>query len=160
MAMSAGALMLDKNGLLGRHGAKPVDQPAKALAVSSKKGRITAITANANGQFHAAALVNGVHVDMLADTGATLVVLSNDDADRIGIDPGWLDFNVPIKTANGTSKAASIVLDEIVVGGIRVRDVEALVAKPGLLDTSLLGMSFIGAISRFELRGNQLVLVD
>jgi aspartyl protease family protein len=97
---------------------------------------------------------------MLADTGASLVVLSQADARRTGIDLGRLTYDVSVRTANGTSSAAHTVLDEVQVGGIRLRNVEALVAPPDALATSLLGMSFIGALTRFELRGDQLVLIQ
>lgn len=121
---------------------------------------IAAITADASGHFMVAALVNGVHVDMLADTGATAVVLTLEDAERIGMDQGWLDYDVRVQTANGIAEAAEVTLDYVTVGQVEVRDVRALVVRPGALARSLLGMSFIGALTRFELKGDQLVLVQ
>jgi len=157
-ALTLGAMFMDKRS--GGEAAWVAAAGKSDNQRASAAGRITAISADPNGHFSAAALVNGIHVDMLADTGATLVVLNDGDAERIGIDPGWLDFNAPVRTANGTVMAARIVLDTVRVGGIEVRDVDALVAPPGALARSLLGMSFIGAISRFELSGSQLVLVQ
>lgn len=126
--------------------------------VSNRGPVITAISADRVGQFHAETLVNGIHVPMMADTGATVVALTSEDAERAGYDPEWLEFNRPIRTANGTAMAAGIVLDTVSVGGIEIRDVSALVVRPGLLEQSLLGMSFLGAISRFEIKGDQMVL--
>ncbi len=127
-------------------------------AISRNGPAVTAITAGQRGQFTAETLVNGVHVRMLADTGATVVALTTSDAQRVGIDLEWLEFDRPIRTANGTAFAAGVTLDNLSVGGIEIRDVSAIVVGPGLLDTSLLGMSFLGAISRFEIKGDQMVL--
>jgi len=126
--------------------------------ISSHGSMVTAISAGQRGQFTAETLVNGVHVQMMADTGATVVTLTSFDAQRIGFDLEWLEFDRPIRTANGTALAAGITLDKLSVGGIEIRDVSAIVVKPGLLAHSLLGMSFLGAISRFEIKGDQMVL--
>ena len=126
--------------------------------VSRNGPAVTAISAGQRGQFTAETLVNGVHVRMLADTGATVVALTASDAQRIGIDPEWLEFDRPIQTANGTAFAAGITLDTLSVGGIEIRDVSAIVLGDGVLENSLLGMSFLGAISRFEIKGDQMVL--
>jgi len=135
-------------------------QSAKPSQPQSNGQRITAITADANGHFSVAVLVNGTHVEMLADTGASKVVLTDEDAQRAGFDRGWLKYDVKVNTANGSTKVARVTLDEVRVGSITLNNVDALVARPGDLGVSLLGMSFIGGISRFELRGNQLVLVE
>lgn len=127
-------------------------------ATSRNGPAVAAISAGLRGQFTAETLVNGVHVQMLADTGATIVALTNSDARRIGIDLEWLEYDQPIRTANGTALAANITLDSLSVGGIEIRDVSAIVVGPGLLEKSLLGMSFLGAISRFEIKGDQMVL--
>lgn len=135
-------------------------QPADTPDPRRGGERLTAIMADGAGHFAAAALVNGIHVEMIADTGASKVVLTDEDAQRVGFDRGWLDYNVRINTANGATTAARVKLDEVRVGQVRLENVDALIARPGDLNVSLLGMSFIGAISRFEMRGNQLVLVQ
>jgi len=129
-----------------------------ASTTRTQRTKVTAISADRNGQFTASALVNGVHVEMLADTGATLVVLTAEDAERIGIDLAWLNFDTPVQTANGVAMTAKTILDEVSVGGIPVRDVDAIVTRAGLLTHSLLGMSYLGALHRFEIKGDQLVL--
>jgi aspartyl protease family protein len=159
LALTAGAMIMDRNSA-GDWTPARTATAEKAQNSRTAAARVTAISADRNGQFSAAALVNGVHVDMLADTGASLVVLSEADAQRIGIDLSRLSYDVSVRTANGTSSAAHTVLDEVQVGGISLRNVDALVAPPGALVTSLLGMSFIGSLTRFELRGDQLVLVQ
>lgn len=120
--------------------------------------RLIAIRANAHGQFDVDTLVNGTHVSMLADTGATYVTLCYEDARRIGIDVNGLAFTVPMRTANGRAHAAVITLDDLAVGGILVRDVQAVVSQEGVLHVSLLGMSYFREIGSFQLSGDQLVL--
>jgi aspartyl protease family protein len=41
-----------------------------------------------------------------------------------------------------------------------VRDVPAAVAEPGRLKTSLLGMTFLGRLSRFDMRSGVLVMEE
>ncbi|MEM9600848.1 MAG: TIGR02281 family clan AA aspartic protease, partial [Pseudomonadota bacterium] len=60
-------------------------------------------------------------------------------------------------TANGRTYAAKVVLDEIRIGGIVVRDVTALVVQDGL-HISLLGMTFLGELQRVEATPTQLIL--
>jgi aspartyl protease family protein len=65
-----------------------------------------------------------------------------------------------VSTANGVSRVAPVTLDRVRVEDIVVRDVPAAVAEPGALSTNLLGMSFLGRLSRFELAGNELILTE
>lgn len=120
--------------------------------------KVVAIRAADSGHFNVDTLINGTHVSMLADTGATMITLTNTDAHRIGIRVNALSYTVPMRTANGRTHAALIQLDEVAVGGILVRNVEALVSKPDILSDSLLGMSFFRQIGSFEMSGDQLVL--
>jgi aspartyl protease family protein len=113
-----------------------------------------------NGHFGARAAVDGVPVDFIVDTGATTTVLSADDARRIGLDPDSLAFVVPISTANGVTRAARAAVDEIRLGDLARGRVPVLVAAPGALDQSLLGMNFIGTLAGFEVRGDVMLLRD
>jgi aspartyl protease family protein len=62
-----------------------------------------------------------------------------------------------VVTAGGQARAASVRLASITVAGARLNDVEALVIEKGL-DTSLLGMTYLGRLSRFEATPQALVL--
>ena len=116
------------------------------------------ISAGRGGQFYVEAMIDGSHVQLVADTGATLVSLTAEDAMRIGFDHRELDFRYRQKTANGEARAAVVVLDEVAVGPVTVKNVRASVSEPGLLHVSLLGMSFLSQLSSFHIRGDQLVL--
>ncbi|MCB1492965.1 MAG: TIGR02281 family clan AA aspartic protease [Rhodobiaceae bacterium] len=119
---------------------------------------IVALSADRGGHFQVSALINGTYVNLMADTGASLVALSYEEAKRLGLKPESLPFNGTSMTANGAARIAFTVLDTVTVGPITLRNVKAAVAEPGALSTNLLGMSFIGRLSRFELKGDQLVL--
>jgi len=115
------------------------------------------LSRNLSGHFHADGLVNGTHVRFMVDTGASDVALSASDARRIGIDLDSLRYTVPYQTANGVIYAARLTLDEVSIGDIRLNNVTASVSREGL-GQSLLGMSFLGRLSSFEIRGERLVL--
>jgi aspartyl protease family protein len=112
---------------------------------------------HADGHYWAWARVNGASVRFLVDTGATAVALTPADAARLGFNPADLDYQQKIVTAGGASRAASVTLASVAVGGARLEDVSALVVERGL-DTSLLGMSYLGRLSRFEATPQALVL--
>lgn len=121
--------------------------------------RSVSLEADRRGHFIVEAVINGRTITMLADTGASAVVLTEADARRAGFEPRSLDFDVPVKTANGESRAAAIRLDSVDIAGIRLEDVRAMVVREGDLDISLLGMSYIGRLSSFSMAGGRLELV-
>lgn len=112
------------------------------------------------GHFSVEGLVDGVPVRFLVDTGASTVALSARDARRVGLEPETLRYDQPILTANGRAFAAAVTLDAVSVGGIERRGLEASVSPPGALSQSLLGMSFVGSLASFEIRGDRLILAD
>lgn len=130
----------------------------QAPETSTQGPRLIAIRANQHGQFDVDTLVNGTHVSMLADTGATLVTLTSEDARRIGFPVTALTYDIPLRTANGITHGAKVNIDELEVGGILVQNVAAIVSKPGVLHRSLLGMTYFREIGSFQLSGDQLVL--
>jgi aspartyl protease family protein len=101
--------------------------------------------------------VDGKAVRFLVDTGATAVSLSMADAQRLGIDTTKLTYDYSVITADGRTRAASVKLASVAIAGARVRDVDALVIEKGL-ETSLLGMSYLGRLSRFEATPQALIL--
>lgn len=110
------------------------------------------------GDFQVAAQVNGNRVAMVLDTGASAVVLTQEAAKAAGLPLDVLSYTVPVDTANGRTRAASVTLDRLSVGGIVERAVPALVAQPGQLRISLLGMSFLNRLESWEVRGDRLMM--
>lgn len=111
-----------------------------------------------DGHFTATALINGRPVSVLIDTGASIVALSHEDAERVGVRVRPDDFTKRVQTANGIAKVAPILLESIKIGEITLYNIEAAVSEPGRLGTTLLGMTFIGRLSRAEMRGGVLIL--
>jgi aspartyl protease family protein len=85
-------------------------------------------------------------------------VLRAEDAKRIGVDDAALDFDVGVVTANGAAMAAETRIGEIALGPIVVRNVRALVARPGALDQSLIGMSFLERLQSYAVERGRLIL--
>ncbi len=123
-------------------------------------GSVVEIEAAPNGHFNTEVEINGRPIAVMIDTGATMVALSYKDAERAGVYVNDSDFTSKVSTANGIARFAPITLDRISIGDITVRDVPAAVAEPGRLRTSLLGMSFLSRLSRFDMRSGVLVLQD
>lgn len=116
------------------------------------------IRKQSDGQFVAHAQVNDSRVRMIVDTGASLVVLTPEDARDAGIGVNELNYSVPMQTANGITTGARIRLRSLKVGGLEVRNIDALVARPGTLRESLLGMSFLSRLRSYEFSGDFLTL--
>lgn len=138
------------------------DAPAATAptASSSSLARERALTLSADlrGHYVAHPSVNGQTVRMLVDTGASLVAISGEDAAKLGLRVGPRDFTMPLQSANGTVRGAPVRIDEIRIGDISVRGVEAVVLPPGLLGTNLLGMSFLRRLRGFEIASGRLTL--
>lgn len=116
------------------------------------------IAADDSGHFQTEAEINGSRVDVLVDTGATLVALTYDDARRAGVHLSTSDFTHEVRTANGVAKVAPVDLGSVSIGDITVRNVRGAVTEPGKLHKTLLGMSFLSRLSRVEMRDQALVL--
>ncbi|MCW9002853.1 MAG: TIGR02281 family clan AA aspartic protease [Rhodospirillales bacterium] len=134
--------------------------PARPMAVdggSFNDGSV-ALRRSANGHFHLEAAVNGRTIRFMVDTGASSVVLTQDDADRAGLYPRQLDYVQRFRTANGIVKAAPVVIDDMAVGSIHLRDVRAHVNSAPMAQ-SLLGMSFLNMLSGYRVDGDTLILI-
>ena len=128
------------------------------VGTSPTGGQSVRIRRQENGHFVARGTANGVDLSMLIDTGASTVVLKPADAERIGIDVSQLSFTTPVSTANGTTYAAPVRLRSVSIGPLEVRDVNALVSRPGALNENLLGMSFLKRLRSYEFSGDFLTL--
>jgi aspartyl protease family protein len=129
-----------------------------APGYAASRGRIVEIARGQGGGFPVTTRVNGARVVMVLDTGASSVVLTLEDARTAGLPLEVLNYSVTVETANGRTRAAPVTLEQITVGAITEKSVPALVAQPGLLKTSLLGMTFLNRLQGWEVRGDKLVL--
>jgi aspartyl protease family protein len=131
-------------------------EPARGTSL----GRTVQIRAGAHGHYYASAEINGRPVDVLVDSGASIVALTYDDARHAGVYVRDSDYTQRVRTANGLARVAPVVLDRVSIGDITVRNVPAAVSEPGSLATSLLGMSFLGRLQRVDMRSGILVLQE
>jgi aspartyl protease family protein len=122
------------------------------------RGRVVEIARGRGGNFSVSARVNGARVDMVLDTGASSVVLTQEAAKAAGLPLEVLAYTVNVETANGRARAAPVTLDRLAVGGVVERAVPALIAQPGQLRTNLLGMSFLNRLESWEVRGDRLIM--
>lgn len=135
--------------------------PGSPLALGEEDGHATVTLDKArSGHFEARILVDGTAVRVVIDTGASSTVLSAADALAAGLDPDGLNYTIPVATANGVTKAAGARAKELSIGGIVRKNMPILVAAPGTLGQSLLGMNFIGTLSGFDVRGDRMILRD
>ncbi len=131
----------------GKRQVLEMGQHAESAALTGSLPSVT-LAADGNGQFMAEGQVNGSRVRFLVDTGATLVTLPASEATRLGIDYRRGQQAVS-QTANGRIIVYRIRLDTVSVGGMTLRDVDAVVPEGPGLEVALLGMSFL---NRTEMR--------
>jgi aspartyl protease family protein len=127
-------------------------------AAPAGTGRTLSIPHDARGHFETEGRIEGQRINFMVDTGASVVALNETSAARFGVRPSRSDYNATVTTANGTIKAARMQLAMIEIGGLIVRDVDAMVLPDEALSENLLGLSFLSKLKRFEYANGQLVL--
>jgi aspartyl protease family protein len=132
--------------------------PGHAATRGGSNGRTVEIARGQGGNFTIQTRVNGARLAMVFDTGASSVVLTTEAAKAAGLPLEVLKYSINVDTANGRTRAAPVTLQSIAVGGITEREIPALIAQPGQLRQSLLGMSFLNRLEGWEVRGDRLVL--
>lgn len=123
---------------------------------SREGGRQVTLSMSSGGHFMSAGAINGRATQFMVDTGATVVALSQSEADKLGIQyrTGRPVFT---QTANGVAEAHAVQLATVRLGNVEVRNVDAIVL-PGSMPHVLLGNSFL---SRFQMRrDNDLMTLD
>jgi aspartyl protease family protein len=115
------------------------------------------VEAGPGGHFVIEVAVNGTPVTFLVDTGASDVVLTIDDARRLGLRPRTLHYSQRFQTANGEVRGAPVTLREVRLGQLRLFDLPASVNQ-GALGVSLLGMSFLERLRGYEVADGRLIL--
>ncbi|GGD86694.1 aspartic protease [Aureimonas endophytica] len=134
--------------------------PGHAISVAGARGPAEMVMRADDGHFHVTAEVNGERVRFLVDTGASMMALDRATARRLGFDADGIAFTMVVQTANGTARAAPVMLDRVRIGGIERRNVRAAVMDGGGDGIALLGMSFLGTLSSVEFRDGRLILAD
>jgi aspartyl protease family protein len=134
--------------------AKPV--PVETVAQSGL--RSLSIPRDARGHFETEGRIEGQRIGFMVDTGASVIALNETSAARFGLRPSRGDYNAKVTTANGTIQAARTRLAMVDIGGLVVRDVDAMVLPDEALSENLLGLSFLSKLKRFEYANGTMVL--
>jgi aspartyl protease family protein len=119
--------------------------------------REVVVSQDESGGFFVMGKVNGQLVRFLVDTGASDTVLSPADAKRLGIDLSGLRFDRAAETANGIGYGAPFKADSVAVGSISLSEVP-MVINQAPMRSSLLGLTFLGRLESFQVRGHRLFL--
>jgi aspartyl protease family protein len=162
------AFMIGLGTLMAQMADKMTATPALANTVSHKAAAVESpattglrsldIRSDARGHFQTEGRIDGQRIAFMVDTGATVVALNEKSAARFGLRPSRGDYNAAVTTANGTIKAARTRLAMIDIGGLVVRDVDAMVLPDEALSENLLGLSFLSKLKRFEYANGRMVL--
>jgi len=107
----------------------------------AKKAEAVTIRRDANLHYLISGEVNGRSTPFVVDTGATLIALSGEQANRLGL--RWQSSpSEQVSTAGGATKAYGLMLEKVSIGGMEIHHVEAVVI-PKQTTPALLGMSFL-----------------
>jgi aspartyl protease family protein len=117
----------------------------------------TILTRSGDGHFYADARINGTVIRVLVDTGASMVALTQEDAQKIGLTFKESEFTDSAKTANGSVALKSITLDHVALGPVEASKVDAAIAGPGL-HQSLLGQSWLRQMDEVKIVGDTMTL--
>jgi len=129
----------------------------KADAVEEYSSGSRTLHADRLGHYFLDADVNGQRVEFLVDTGASLLTLSQDDAQKLGLNPQALSYSEQFQTANGVAYGAPVRLREFRLGSFSVHDVQAAVMQQSL-PISLLGMSVLSRFAGHDVEGDKMTL--
>lgn len=110
-----------------------------------------------DGHYYLTLEIDGTSVEFVIDTGASDVVLSREDASRIGIDVENLFYGGIAHTANGEVRTARVRLKNVQLGEILDSSIGASV-NGGEMDKSLLGMTYLQRYSKIEIGGGKMIL--
>ena len=162
------ALMIGLGTMMAQMADKMTPAPAAATTAARKAPSIEtvaqagvrsfSIPRDARGHFATEGRIEGQRIAFMVDTGASVIALNESSAARFGLRPARSDYKATVTTANGTIKAAPTRLAMVDIGGLVVRDVDAMVLPDEALSENLLGLSFLSKLRRFEYANGKMVL--
>lgn len=138
--------------------ASPVSADRKDLSAPQLTGRRVELSADGRGHFNGEFRLNGRPVPAMIDTGASVVALNRSTARRLGISPSPADFRHEVSTANGRIRAAAVTIDRLQIGRIDVEKVDAMVLDDAALEGTLIGMSFLRRLAKYQVEDGKLRL--
>jgi aspartyl protease family protein len=152
LQLSDGQALVQRGGSTAtlRLGAAPARLAGTPAAAKAQE---IVLPVGLGGHFISSGSINRRAVQFMVDTGATLVALSQAEADRIGL--AWRDApRAMTQTANGAVPVHRVSLNTVRVGEVELTNIDAVVI-PAQMPYVLLGNSFLG---RFQMRRDSDVL--
>ena len=137
-------------------GLRLVSSIVPSVPMAASNGDLS-ISQSSDGSYYIAGAVNGQPVTFLVDTGASDVVLTQEDARRAGIDVGALTYSRASSKANGIGRDSPVTVSSLEVSGVRLLDFPVSVNKAAM-PNSLLGMSYLKRLKSFRFDHNRLIL--
>lgn len=132
--------------------------PQLGLPEQTVEGGETRIPLAPDGHFWLRAEINGIPADFLVDTGATVTAVSNNVAERAGLEPRRGGIPVSIGTANGSVAAQVATAGEIRFGNVAARGLD-VVTSPAFGETNVIGMNLLSRLHSWRVEGNTMILV-
>ena len=127
-------------------------------SLQEQQNKPVSIDVRSDGHYYAPVEINGRPIEMMADTGASSIFISQEDARKMGIQTSNLNYNISYSVAGGgTVYAAQTTAKTLKVGGIELQNVPISIAQKGN-GAPLLGMSFFKNLSKYEVKDGQLLL--
>ena len=111
-----------------------------------------------DGHYWAKAKINNKYqLNFMVDTGASICVLTPTDAKRLGYDFATMEKDIKIKTASGTTYGASITIERFEIGRVMLKNIDAVILDDNL-EQSLLGMSFLERLTKWEVSKSAIII--
>jgi aspartyl protease family protein len=129
-------------------------QPASSW---NNESRGVVLPRQGDGHFYAQGVTQGTAIRFLVDTGASVVALNREDAERLGLYWNQNELSMVGRGANGDVMGKPVTLDSLQIGELRAENVRAVIIPDGL-DVSLLGQSFLSQVGNVSISGNQMTL--
>lgn len=108
---------------------------------------IVTIAPDSNGMYFVYGGINKHQTRFLVDTGATLISMNRNEANRFGIDYKLIGQKAMTTTASGTETVYIVNLKSVRIGDIQLNNISAAVHDGDYPDIILLGNSFLNRVS-------------
>jgi aspartyl protease family protein len=154
--ISAPAQRPAETGIAASQPIAPLPAATAPIAAATQQQGVQLLRAQ-NGHFFVMGDVDGAMVNFIVDTGASVIALTANDAQKLG--QTWYpnELQVVGRGANGDVIGKPIMLSRVKIGHIEVLNVRAVIIPQGL-DTSLLGQSFLSQIPNVNISGDRMTL--
>ena len=134
-----------------------IRQSGRSMSFQQSESGSIIIPKEVDGHYHVTLTVNDRDIDFLVDTGASDIVLTRQDASRVGFDPDRLEYWGIAHTANGTVRLATVRLGTVRFGNLVDKNIRASVNEAPM-EKSLLGMTYLSRFNKIEMTKKEMIL--